>query len=309
MIVFLFSLVGIVNNFVVYTHSRSNFIAKGEHYAPGLRTFEKNKKARRENIDAFNYRVVSFFSTDSIAIEKFYFDRAFNRNYPTLLESFSLSAYEIASPLKHLKQFDKIYNDSAFMTVYANSGVHSYFMQSLENDIKALETQLKQNSIKYLLLQKDSVYSASVYVNKTSAFDSVSIESVKKWDDDFTLITLNGIPSLCRFNDSINVPLNAYYMDFLSFEAKESGKYTLSFSYEKNLAAYIINNDGLEEKIEISETFDGNIELFCKKSQHIFITYKDPLAFAAQFFEIVTTALFIFIIACMFSSKKKGSVC
>jgi hypothetical protein len=308
-LVVLFSLLGIANNFVVYADTRSHFVTKYDHYSEHIFVPEKKEKLDRYKIDGENYRSASFFSNSYLTMDKMQFYKALNRNYPTLLGIFSLSAYEIASPRKHLSQFNMIYADSALMTVYGNNGENRFIVHSLEHYPMILEEQLVDNSVKYFLIQKDSVYTTDFFVDKINALGSVNIESVKKWDEDYSLITLEGIPSICRFNDSTNVSLNADYMDLLSFKANMSGKYTLSISYEDKLTAYTINNDGKKEQIKVYETSNGNVELVCEQGRYVFLTYKEPLAFAAQILELLTLILFLLVSFEIFFSKKGESLC
>jgi hypothetical protein len=304
-----FSLLGIVNNFTIYDDTRSLFIADKQHYTKDLYAPELVSKINQYGIDKKNFRIASFFSNGSISIDKMYFDKALNRNYPTFLGAFSLSGYEIASPQNHLNQFDKIYSNLALLTIYGNNGVNLFLARSIENESVMLEKQLKDNSVKYLLIQNDLVYSIDFFVKKINLFDSVYVDYVKKWEDDFTLISLGSVPSLCFFNDSANVPLQTQYMDLLSFKANESGKYTLSFSYEDKLVAKAVNDENNEENLEIQEDLNGNVEIFCKKGQQISVTYKEPLAILAQILEIITTGLFLFITIKVMTSKDEIPLC
>lgn len=308
-LVLIFSFLGLINNFVVYNDTRSRFMANGQHYAKSLAVSERQEKNREYGVDGLNYRISSFYPTGLITKDKFSFDKALNRNYPTLLETFSLSAYELASPQSHLKQFDKIYSTSAGMTCYGNNGINGYLVQMLDKNLLQLEQQIKDNSVRYFLIQEGSVYWTKLISEKMKQFGSAHVESVKNWGDKFSLITLAGVPSLCRFNDSTNISLSADYMDLLSFKANESGKYTLSFSFEDKLVAYALNDDGKKEMIEVRESPNGNIVIYGKKGQRIFITYRDPLAVVAQILEIITTILFVFAIVTMFSSRKENLAC
>ena len=308
-LVSLLSILGIVNNFVTYSDSRHLFIAEDTHYSKHLDKENRLKKLNDENVDYLNFRLTSFFKSSAIAIDHFYFEKTFNRNYPTILGQFSLSAYDIATPKTHLDQFNQIYSNSSLLTVYGNNGVNSHLAQSLNSAIDILEKQIRDNSVKYLIVQNDPQYSTDYFAEKMTKFDSVHVESIKEWDDDYALITLGGIPSLCRFNDTANISLNADFMDELSFRAIKSGKYTLSFSYEKNLSAYAVNDNGSLERLDVYEAPNGNIELICKRNQQIFVTYKDPLSTAAQILECLTTILFLFVAVKMITSKENLLLC
>lgn len=309
-VILLLSFIGLVNNFIVYNHTRSLFIRKGEHYSTSIDVSRMQQKLKRDNIQYNNYRIASFYSDDSISKDKFLFYKSLNRNYPALLGAFSLAAYEIASSKQTLKKFNYIYSDSSFMTIYGNTGVKSYLVKNLDSNTFRLESQLKSNSVKYLLLKQDSIIPLDTLVYKMKAFNAIHVERVAKFNELFDLVVLGEIPSLCRFADSIDVPLTTEQMDLLSFKAERSGKYVLSFSYNDKLQAYFIRDDGNKEFLDLEKEIDGNISIpSVPKGEKIYLTYNDPLCQWAKLSEVVTSILFVVVLVAMFKPKGNTQKC
>lgn len=310
MVVFAFSVIGVVNNFFVYDHTRSLFVSDGDHYSENLGVTSARESLLKNDVLYQNYRIVSFYSDDSLSIDKFFFDKSLNRNYPAFLESFSLAAYEIASPKSNLKKINRIYSDTSFMTRYGNTGSKAFLLENIHNYSSELDNQFRSNSVKYLLIERDSIIPLESLIHEMASLGNVYVERMEKFNEMFDLVVLGGIPSLCRFDDGSDVQLQTERMDLLSFNAEKSGDYILSFIYEKKLQAYYMNNDGSKEYLEIGENEDNNVRVTnVPQGKRVYLTYYDPVCQWAKIFEIVISILFGVALLQLFKLKRNMFEC
>ena len=303
-LIVLLSILGIANNFYVYNNTRMRFVPDNEHYSKSLDVGEVNNKLSSLDILYDSYRIVSFYSDNNISKDKFLFTYSLSRNYPAYLGVFSIAAYENAAPRSRIDKINRIYSDDELMTYYGNTGIKSYFLKNLEHAPSELEKQLRSNSVKYLLIKRDSIIPLDTLIHKMNLLKTVYVEKTANFNDLFDLVVLGGIPSLCRFGDSIDVPLQTIQMDLLSFNADSFGDYVLSFAHENELSAYYIDNKGKQESLELTKDRAGNTRILdVPQGKTVYLTYNDPLCRWAKLLEIVISILFVIVLFAMFKLK------
>lgn len=306
-VILIFSLVGVSNSFEVYSHTRSLFVAGDDHYTESLYKPQLLKSLDEKNVNYRDYRIASFFSDEKLSKDKHMFDKGLNRNYPSFLGAFSLAAYEIASPMRNLNKINQIYAEKSLITRYGNVGVKSYFLKKIKNNTLQVERQLQDNSVKYLLVKRDSVMPLDTLIQAMSKFEMVFVERVIEFNNFFDLVVLGDIPSLCRFGKNTDVPLRAERMDLLSFESKSAGDYVLSFAFNNKLHAYYMNDEGKKETLRLNENENENILVAnVPQEKKVYLIYYDPICQWAKISEIIISILFGVVLLTLF--KFKGNV-
>lgn len=305
-VVLVFSLIGVLNSFDVYCFTRSLFVSENEYYTDSLNKSQLLNSLNEKNVKYGDYRIASFYSDEKLSKDKLLFDKSLNRNYPSFLGTFSLAAYEIASPKRNLNKINQIYAERELITRYGNTGIKSYFLNKIKNNTLHLERQLQDNSVKYLLVKRDSVMPLDTLIRAMSKFERVFVERTQEFNDLFDLVVLGGIPSLCRFGNNTDIPLRAERMDLLSFETKDAGDYVLSFAFENKLQAYYMN-DEKKETLLLNENEDGNVRVLnVPQGKKVYLTYYDSICQWAKISEIIISILFGVVLLRMF--KFKGNV-
>lgn len=312
-----FILVGCVNNFYVIKYASELFDMKiGGSYKEEIAYTEK--LVEQAELDIKNYRTVVFFKNAFINDEMFECQSNLSRNFPTYLGSFSLSGYEIATSKEKLVEFDRIYDTEEGATTYANGGTMERFYENLLYCPEEVEQQLIQNGIKYILLDRSSyeiTENFSEYVERDyyediikrlSGLEKISIKSIKKFSENYDLIVLEGINSLCVNADGDHVNLQDENMELLSFKAEGCKEYSMAFSYDKNLTAYVLDGNGKKSNVEIVEKEDGNITLKTSGVDgRVYVGYHNWICTLGFVFEVVVTILFTALLAILFLDKEK----
>lgn len=314
--------VGICNNYYTVREVKNLFDMRIDGSCDEEKIYAV-KMLEEQNVDYKNYRTATFFKYAGVNDECFDISTNLTKNFATGIEAFSLAGYEIATPAKRLKEFDAIYSQSEFFTVYADADTMENLYFSLLDQPKRIRNQLIDNSVRYLLVERnDSEQNLMVMnrgrqiVNKDYEEDiievienmsEINVERVSRLNQNYDLIELSGVNSLCMNARKERVPLSDENMQTLSFEAEEAGVYYLAFSYDSHLRAYLEKKDGTKEKLAVEDAGNGTIAIDTNNmSGKVIVTYEDVLCHMGFLWEIVVSILFVEIcIACISQNRKQ----
>lgn len=314
--------VGICNNYYTVQEVKNLFDMRIDGSCDEEKIYAV-KMLEEQNVDYKNYRTATFFKYAGVNDECFDISNNLTKNFATGIEAFSLAGYEIATPVKRLKEFDAIYSQNEFFTVYADADTMENLYFSLLDQPKRIQNQLIDNSVRYLLVERnDSEQNLMVMnrgrqvVNKDYEEDiievienmsEINVERVSRLNQNYDLIELSGVNSLCMNARKERVPLSDENMQTLSFEAEEPGIYYLAFSYDSHLKAYLEKKDGTKEKLAVEDAGNGTIAIDTNsKSGKVIVTYEDELCHMGFLWEIVVSILFVGIcIVCIRQNRKQ----
>ncbi|SDA10140.1 hypothetical protein SAMN02910447_00084 [Ruminococcus sp. YE71] len=292
-----FIAIGAVNVFF------ANIVVKDYFTSEGSIAYTEEKEYGQQFIDKINwdtglYRYATYMQYSSITPETYLSHSGFIRNFATSIGAYSLSAYEIAADPEHLEQIDMLYNKDAYATRMINAGDMAYLLSGTRHNQEEFAESLKNNAVKYLIIQKAfevtedlTDYATSDVVEALGGVDGISVAEVISVNDYFDAIVLDGVDSLCTDGENA-AELSCIRMDTLSFAAEEGRDYTLSFAYNKGLTAYL---DDESQPLEVTGNDFGNtvISIPQGKSGTVYLTYKDSLCMIGFVFEGVITVLFV----------------
>ena len=314
--------VGICNNYYTVQEVKNLFDMRIDGSCDEEKIYAV-KMLEEQNVDYKNYRTATFFKYAGVNDECFDISNNLTKNFATGIEAFSLAGYEIATPVKRLKEFDAIYSQNEFFTVYADADTMENLYFSLLDQPKRIQNQLIDNSVRYLLVERnDSEQNLMVMnrgrqiVNKDYEEDiievienmsEINVERVSRLNQNYDLIELSGVNSLCMNARKERVPLSDENMQTLSFEAEEAGVYYLAFSYDSHLRAYLEKKDGTKEKLAVEDAGNGRIAIDTNNmSGKVIVTYEDVLCHMGFLWEIVVSILFVEIcIVCIGQNRKQ----
>lgn len=301
--------VGICNNYYTVQEVKNLFDMRIDGSCDEEKIYAV-KMLEEQNVDYKNYRTATFFKYAGVNDECFDISNNLTKNFATGIEAFSLAGYEIATPVKRLKEFDAIYSQNEFLTVYADADTMENLYFSLLEQPKRIQNQLIDNGVRYLLVERnDSEQNLMVMnrgrqiVNKDYEEDiievienmsEINVERVSRLNQNYDLIELSGVNSLCMNARKERVPLSDENMQTLSFEAEEAGVYYLAFSYDSHLRAYLEKKDGTKEKLAVEDAGNGTIAIDTNNiSGKVIVTYEDELCHMGFLWEIVVSILFV----------------
>ena len=296
--------IGIVNNFFAYKCTNEMFASDDNKTYSEEKDYAENMIAQN-NMDLKNYRAVCILDKGGVEEITFEQSKSLIRNFPAYIRTFSLSAYEMSLSEDVKEQFDQLYDPENVTTIYANAGQVDDFYENNSDpySVKRLEQQLISNSVKYIFIENAFSENGRRYLamGKTNyeivedviaQMDNISIEKVINVNKNFDVLVLNGADRICTAQDGENVTLYDEHMDQLSFEANKAQDYILSFTYNKNITARLIDESGSAYELMTSETPDGNILVNnTVGSGRIYISYNDIICTAASVLEAVNVIL------------------
>ncbi|MDD6656333.1 MAG: hypothetical protein PUE95_03365 [Lachnospiraceae bacterium] len=273
-----------------------------------------------KEIDYKNYRTATFLKYQKVNDECFDCAKNLTKNFATSIGAFSLAGYEIAASDEQLAQFDAIYTENEFFTVYANADGTENFYLSLTDQPDRVQKQLIGNSVKYLLIERNDSEPNQMMIGrkippKTYDYEKsiielldqlpkIDVERVERLNKNYDVITLSGVNSLCINDQQECVNLIDENMQTLSFEVTEPGSYFLSFAYNSHLKAYLEKNDGTMHPLAVTDMGNGTIALNTKNMcGKVFVTYENGLCKTGFLLEIVVSILFIGIWVLLLHSK------
>lgn len=180
------------------------------------------------------------------------------KNMSTMVGVFTLAGYDNTFTKMSYEQSNLILNDINLNNMYTNA-INGYkdlnkLVKLTDNDpkIRKLYYQLKYNSVKYYLFDKNATKSLDAFKRLCDKIPELSIIREVDFVNDTILIEIDGVDSLCKTNDGKSIPLNSKMAELNFNLDKESTKYiTLSFTYDKNYRAVLRTPDGSEKELDV----------------------------------------------------------
>lgn len=271
-------------------------------------------------IDCKNYRVTAFFRFSGINDECFNQSNNLTKNFPTAISAFSLSGYEIATEEERLGEFDKIYSDKEFFAKYANADILKNLYLNLTTEPDKVQSQLIDNSVRYLLLDKTELKDNTMAQKREGAhlerdyreevitslrkLSKIRVVDVREFNEHYDLVEIDGVNSLCMDCDGNKVPLTDLNMQTVSFPAKRAGEYTLSLAYDKHLEAFLTGEDGKQHPLSIERLENDNILISTKNGcGEVILTYHDFVCTAGFVWEGIVSIAYVWLMICLYIGK------
>lgn len=324
--------VGFVNNFFVYDKVKNYFIVDDQKTISEEKEYAENMIADN-NMDLKNYRSICLYFNPIASKDKFDVSKNLSRNFPAYIETFSLSAYEISLSEDTKEQFGMIYAPYSFMTNYGNAAAINYFYYNLILEPEKTEKQLIDNGVKYIFLQKrrdrgieeDEEYEEKLktenpyeyvtqfqdypqrVIDELNSLDNISVEKTKTLNEDYDLIVLSGVDSLCTDNNGNRIELTDERMDCLSFDVNGAESYVLQMSHNDKLFADYISNSGEKKTLELLADENGNTIISAKglTDGKIYVGYSEPVLIVGIICETVLVAALILLLILAVKMKNK----
>lgn len=314
--------VGICNNYYTVQEVKNLFDMRIDGSCDEEKIYAV-KMLEEQNVDYKNYRTAAFLKYAGVNDECFDISNNLTRNFATGIGAFSLAGYEIATPVKRLMEFDAIYSQNEFFTVFADADTMKHLYFSLQEQPKRIQNQLIDNGVRYLLVERSDSEQNLMVMNRGGQaviqdyeediieaiknMSEINVERVSRLNQNYDLIELSGVNSLCMNARKERVPLSDENMQTLSFEAEEAGVYYLAFSYDSHLRAYLEKKNGTKEKLAVEDAGNGRIAIDTNNmSGKVIVTYEDVLCHMGFLWEIVVSILFVGIcIACIRQNRKQ----
>lgn len=322
------TLVGFVNNFFVYKEVGSYFTPDSQVSVSEEKEYA-DKLISDNDIDLKNYRSICLYGNGALTKSKFDYSKNLTRNFPAYTESFTLSAYEISLSDDILKQFDMIYEPDGFLTKYANAGTVGYLYDNLSSAPAETEKQLVNNGVRYIFVQKqlldeeiiiqntvlnpnyiktldDYQYYTQKLCDRLNTLESISVEKVISLDNNYDIIVLAGVNSICTDSAGNHVNLRDDRMNLLSFEADGSDSYTLQMSYNDKLYARFDDNSGNTRTLALDPDENGNVCISASgcNNGRIYIGYSSTMFTVGIICEIISYSGLILIIVLALTGKR-----
>lgn len=122
--------------------------------------------------------------------------------------------------------------------------------------------------------------------------------AVKEFNEHYDMVEIDGVNSLCMDDSGELVPLQAPDMQTVTFEAQKAGEYTLSFSYDSHLQAFLTEKDGTKRPLSIERTENDNILISTQGGcGEVTLTYHDPVCTMGFVWEAVVSLGFVALLA------------
>lgn len=234
-----FVIIGLVNNFWVYKNTK-NYFSVYEQKLVAEEEEHIEKIIAENSLDLKNYRSICLYCNSYLVDSMFDYSKSITRNFPAYMELFTLSAYEMSLSEDVMMQFDMIYDPQKTITKYANGGTIEYLYDNLNLNPQKTEYQLVKNGVKYIIVQRETQlsdwdeqrknedkhiyeeliqyqYYTDELAEALNALENVSVEEVRRLDNDYDLIILSGIESICTNNFGETVSFTDEHMDLLYF--------------------------------------------------------------------------------------------
>lgn len=315
----LFTCVGVINAYDTVRVTEQLFDMRIE----GTFAQEKEKAhsmIEMADMDCKNYRTTAFFRYSGINDECFDQPRNLTKNFATGLGIFSLSGYEIAMDNERLEEFDRIYSDEEFFTKYANADTLKNFYLNLTAEPDKVQSQLIDNSVRYLLLDKTQLEDNTMAKQRKEAFleqdfrekvvsslralSEIQVKDVKEFNEHYDLVEISGTNSLCMDGEGNMVPLTDLNMQTVTFQAQTAGDYTLAFAYDRHLQAFLTEADGTKHLLSIECLENENILIPTQdKCGQVTLTYHNPVCNAGFVWEGMVSLAFVVLLAWLHVKK------
>lgn len=306
-----FTALGAVNNFFIISEAEERFSS----VHPGSmqeNAAELTGYVRGSGVDLKNYRAACLLPNDDINVTMFDCHMNTTKNFPAYTEYFTLSAYEIPLDMLVRKQFDCIYDPASEFCAYANGGTVEYFYSHCQTEPEEAARELKSNSVKYLIVQREGNFSEEVPEEKKQIYrfydnftdellavmadlPGISAELAGEFSPGYDLIVIDGVSSICTSGNGTPVPLSDPQMNRLVTEPDGSGSLILSMNYDKRITAVHTAPDGSVTPLTVEGDEAGNCVISTGEltGGSISVTYDDPVFTAALVMEAVVTVLLL----------------
>lgn len=280
-----------------------------------------SEAVKNAQMDCKNYRTVTFLRFPWINDEVFNISENLSRNFPTTLSVFSLAGYENAVSDQRMESFDAIYSDKDFYARFANADILKNFCQSLSQNAGRAGQQLRDNGVRYLLLDRSSLednkraqafMDARLYrdlgeevIAALEAVPGIRVVRVTPFNEHYNLVEIAGINSLCMDGNGNMVPLTDLNMQTVNFHAQMAGAYTLSFGYDRYLKAFLTEENGTEHLLYIEELDNGNILVNTQdRCGEVTLTYRNPVCTMGFVGEGIVSLVFVGFLAGLYKTGK-----
>lgn len=306
-----FTAIGAVNNFFVAAQMKENF-SFSDFSTVEENAAELSGYVREAGVDLKNYRAACLLPHKELCAAWFEGGRNDIKNFAAYMEYFSLSAYEIPLDPHVREQYGCIYDPESGFDVYVNASTVSFFYSSCQSEPEETARQLKDNSVKYLIVQREGsiAYDLSeeemkayrTFDNYTdellevlSALPGISAGYAGEFSPGYDLIVLDGVNSICTSGEGEFLPLSDTQMNKLAIEPDGSGSLTLSMNYDKRVTAVHTAEDGSITPLTVEGDEAGNCVINTGEltGGSVTVSYDDPVFTAALVMEAVVTVLLL----------------
>lgn len=271
--------------------------------------------------DKNNYRFLAITEGNESFAEGSYIESAsvdfcdkMTKNMSTMVGVFTLAGYDNTFTKASYEQSNLILNDINLNNMYTNA-VNGYNdfnklvkLTNNDPDIRKFYYQLKYNSVKYYLFDKNATKSLEAFKRLCDKIPELIIIREVDFVNDTILIEIDGVDSLCKTNDGKNIPLNSKMAELNFNIDKDSAEYiTLSFTYDKNYRAILTAPDGTKKELKVVSDDFGYTRVLTKNiGEGIVKLYYDNLIDnMVMIFSVVICILLIGIITVMFIRASK----
>ena len=324
----IFTVIGTVNTYASVSLAHTFYNTK----TTAAITIEEEKEYGRAFdeiyiLDSDSFRYITLMQNDTVITSEVWFNyfNGYLRNFPTAMELYAISGYELSAPISHMEQFSRLYPTDSVNSRLIGISSGSTFAENVNENHDEVSQQLISNSVKYIYVHQNDYIDArtriynEIYGIQTPDYtgmvaeavenlEGVRIAEIRSLNDYFDVIVLEGVNGLCEDSDGNALPLTAERMDLLSFEDSGASEYTLSFSYEDKLTAYTVDTNGKRLPLEISEADDGNTVIHSSGGNgRIYLGYKDILCTIGFVFEVVIIIAFLAMLAVLAVTSRKAS--
>ncbi len=253
-------------------------------------------------IDIDNYRISSVLcvDTDNDWGQDYTVNRWINHyitgNMATRVKAFTLGAYEPAVQMDSFIQCNRLLRSLDYDFYRANAISGYAVIPLLESDeayYNEFIEQMKTNSVKYLIFEKDSDF-LNRFIAAINSRGGLEILSCKDFYSDRTIVELGGIPRLVwSADEDINLKAS---IDTLEFDVISMADVKVGFTYNKHFKANALFDSGEKRNLTIKPDNNGDMiitGLANGRKQHILISYVNPLSEFSVIIAWITTLAFV----------------
>ena len=327
-------LIGIINNYFVYNLVKDMF-CEYQSYSIEQENIIYDREYRGYFKELDKYRVATFNKGVGISPDKFRYYKSLGRNYSTVIENFSLVGYETSISDNHFQnQFDTFYKSDDWFPNFEAATVFGTFAlfdvnKNFEKDRQKVENHFINNCVKYILVERDEGndkflfnnrewfdkenivaktddHIVDDFIDELNKCENISISEIIKYDENYDLIVLDGVNSICEDVKSEAIELRPVSMDILSFKANGSELYNLSFVYDENFKAFGYDQYNNKIDFNIIKNSFGDITISnCSEFDGIiYLQYKDYICVLGFIFEIIASFAFICLLFALITGGK-----
>lgn len=227
-------------------------------------------KLEEIGINKQNYRMIGFLENNGISTNEWiHYDDTrknalynFSKNMPTLLQVYSIGAYDTAMMNDTYSQCSKILSNKNLSFSWTN-GISSYnffiYYEQHPEELQELGQQIKNNSLKYYSFRKNSQY-IEKFINLINNIDGLSVVNEYELSDNQIIIEIDGVDSLCQKQDGqkINVSgtIDRIYVDI---NDNNTSSVNLKLKYYDKIKAFYKDNKNKKKYLNVESDDNGYI--------------------------------------------------